>query len=118
MPESARGSDYRKVTVIVGEKLPFFLVTVPIYREVKVGVLHKVPMWDFVQVAVMMTRVSCSPKLSIKKWLLVWELVKRLCNSTKRVGVAGAEGGAEGGLPKIAFRREGMTSRVPSEGKV
>ncbi|CAL2258438.1 unnamed protein product [Prunus armeniaca] len=26
MPESARGSDYCKVTVIVEEKLPFFLV--------------------------------------------------------------------------------------------
>ncbi|CAL8150900.1 unnamed protein product [Prunus armeniaca] len=26
---------------------------------VKVGGLHKVLMWDFVQVAVMMTRVSC-----------------------------------------------------------
>ncbi|CAL9020750.1 unnamed protein product [Prunus brigantina] len=29
----------------------------PIYRKVKVGGLHKVLMWDFVQVAVMVTRV-------------------------------------------------------------
>ncbi|CAL9019234.1 unnamed protein product [Prunus brigantina] len=35
----------------------FTWVLFPIYREVKVGGLHKVSMWDFMQVAVLVTRV-------------------------------------------------------------
>ncbi|CAL8999063.1 unnamed protein product [Prunus brigantina] len=35
----------------------FTWVLFPIYREVKVGGLYRISMWDFVQVAVVMTRV-------------------------------------------------------------
>ncbi|CAL8081369.1 unnamed protein product [Prunus armeniaca] len=35
----------------------FGRVTVNVRKEVKMGALHKVSMWDFVQVAVVVTRV-------------------------------------------------------------
>ncbi|CAL2277874.1 unnamed protein product [Prunus armeniaca] len=123
MLESARGSDYRK--------------------EVEVGGLHKVPMWDFVQVAVMMTRVSCVLGLAVRsfgRWLSLWKSISlwqggrqvylgvqsrlRLCNSTKRVGLAGAEGSplvpqlqGPSKLQKGAFRREGVTSSCLPKGR-
>ncbi|KAI5339904.1 hypothetical protein L3X38_019177 [Prunus dulcis] len=58
MPKSVTGSNSGRVTVKVGEwSLRFTWVLFPIYREVKVGALHKVPMWDFVQAVVVATRV-------------------------------------------------------------
>ena len=58
MPKSVTGSNSGRVTVKVGEwSLCFTWVLFPIYREVKVGALHKVPMWDFVQAVVVATRV-------------------------------------------------------------
>ena len=58
MPKSVTGSNSGRVTVKVGEwSLRFTWVLFPIYREVKVGVLHNVPMWDFVQASVVATRV-------------------------------------------------------------
>ncbi|KAI5319006.1 hypothetical protein L3X38_038714 [Prunus dulcis] len=45
MPKSVTGSNSGRVTVKVGEwSLRFTWVLFPIYREVKVGALHKVPM--------------------------------------------------------------------------
>ncbi|KAI5334661.1 hypothetical protein L3X38_024794 [Prunus dulcis] len=58
MPKSVTGSNSGRITVKVGEwSLRFTWILFPIYREVKVGALHKVPMWDFVQAAVVATRV-------------------------------------------------------------
>ncbi|KAI5353740.1 hypothetical protein L3X38_006636 [Prunus dulcis] len=58
MPKSVTGSNSGRITVKVGEWSPRFTwVSFPIYREVKVGALHKVPMWDFVQAIVVATRV-------------------------------------------------------------
>ncbi|KAI5335969.1 hypothetical protein L3X38_026103 [Prunus dulcis] len=58
MPKSVTGSNSGRVTVKIGEWFSRFTwVLFPIYREVKVGALHKVPMWDFVQAVVVATRV-------------------------------------------------------------
>ncbi|KAI5321480.1 hypothetical protein L3X38_030551 [Prunus dulcis] len=58
MPKSVTGSNSGRITVKVEEwSLRFTWVSFLIYREVKVGALHKVPMWDFVQAIVVATRV-------------------------------------------------------------
>jgi len=62
------------------------LDTVPFYREVKIEFLHKVPMWDFVQVTVVATRV---PSL-----VLVWSHGDLLCQViiTSEEDLAGKQG--------------------------
>ncbi|KAI5338537.1 hypothetical protein L3X38_017808 [Prunus dulcis] len=68
MPKSVTGSNSGRITVKVGEwSLRFTWVSFPIYREVKVGALHKVPMWDFVQAIVVATRV---PEIRFGIWEL------------------------------------------------
>ncbi|CAL8133628.1 unnamed protein product [Prunus armeniaca] len=58
MPKSAKSSNFSRVTV-KGKKVVtlFTRVLFPIYREVKVGGLCRFLMWDFMQVAVVVTRV-------------------------------------------------------------
>ncbi|CAL9015090.1 unnamed protein product [Prunus brigantina] len=58
MLKSAKSSNFSRVTV-KGKKVVtlFTRVLFHIYREVKVRGLCRFPMWDFVQVAVVVTRV-------------------------------------------------------------
>ncbi|CAL2247571.1 unnamed protein product [Prunus armeniaca] len=93
------GGKIGRAIVRVIEKLPLFTwVLFPIYREVKVGGLHKVSMWDFVQIAMVVTHVleirfgslGASPVESFSRCLAPWKSVflrqwrRRICLGASR----------------------------------